>query len=169
MRFLFYFFEFLGNRLTIIITFSEYYWSYKTNVYCVAGWNDPPPLTAVSPTDYVSPKRVRTRVYHSIDGVGAAGQTSTRSEAPSLNGFGVSVPPLHTQPTSNQLILGETMPSPLQPTYQVSPAHPLPSGPQLLPTPLADGATTFSQLTAQINQVFGDTSIDVCLCLFVFC
>lgn len=151
-----------------------------------AGWNDPPVLGL--PENNTSASRRRARVYHSVDGVGAAGvnphqkPTGMYPSAPTIAagpvppvlpfGGGGMMPcqpqnqyPMATQPAMNAGIGYPPNPVPQTslPMMQSLPSA-APQGPTANPPLTYDAPSTISRLAAQVNKVLGDTSLEVSFC-----
>ncbi|VDL61525.1 unnamed protein product [Hymenolepis diminuta] len=155
------------------------------SVPCTPGWNDPPilglPENNTSSTSSTS--RRRARVYHSVDGVGAAGasphQHPSAMHPAALTVAAGSVPPiLSSQPVVNPystmgaaLTQQQPMTSLPMSAYAASPMsqNTLPMmEPPIQPVlgmsnpPLNyDAPSTISRLAAQVNKVLGDTTLEI--------
>ncbi|KAM3186011.1 hypothetical protein ACTXT7_005223 [Hymenolepis weldensis] len=150
------------------------------SVPCTPGWNDPPILgLPENNTSSTSTSRRRARVYHSVDGVGAAG--ANPQQHPSVMHPGAltvaagSVPPiLSSQPVVNPYsTMGAALPQ-QQPmtslpmsTYAASSMSQT-TLPMMQPVlgmsnpPLNyDAPSTISRLAAQVNKVLGDTTLEI--------
>ncbi|VDN97592.1 unnamed protein product [Rodentolepis nana] len=147
------------------------------------GWNDPPVLSLSENTTFSnsSASRRRARVYHSVDGVGAAGTNPHQHAAlhPGVSSIAtVPVPPiLSSQPVVNpysttalpQQMTGQPMGS--MPAYAASamPQTTLPimqspvqpSAGMINPPLDYEAPSTISRLAAQVNKVLGDTTLEI--------
>nr|CDS26892.1 expressed conserved protein [Hymenolepis microstoma] len=156
------------------------------SVPCTPGWNDPPLLSLPENSTFSnsSTSRRRARVYHSVDGVGAAGTNPHQYSAlhPGTPAIAAGpVPPiLSSQPAVNPYsTMGAVLPQqqmtsqPMGPmsVYAASamPQTTLPiMQPPMQPTagvinpPLNyDAPSTISRLAAQVNKVLGDATLEI--------
>ncbi|VDD80374.1 unnamed protein product [Mesocestoides corti] len=113
------------------------------------GWNDPPALS-IENSGYTPSRRQRVRVYHSVDGVGAAGRPAENSY-PNVN---QPLPPIApTLPQPSAVLRDQRFP--LQTFPSVMSQQTLPS------QAVTCNTSTLARLAAQINGILGDTSLEI--------
>ncbi|VDM34343.1 unnamed protein product [Hydatigera taeniaeformis] len=117
------------------------------------GWNDPPALALGVSDSAASSRRLRPRVFHSVDGVGAAGSSVTSAVHPSSG----LVPPI----LPHGPLLPDGQPFVPQTSLHVSLASQQQQVPSLQPQQNYDTASTLSRLSAQVTKVLGDSSLEI--------
>ncbi|EUB61617.1 hypothetical protein ECG_00239 [Echinococcus granulosus] len=124
------------------------------SIPCAPGWNDPPALVLGVSDSAASSRRPRPRVFHSVDGVGAAGSSVAGGVHSSIG----SVPPIFPQvpplSSGHPFVPQTPLHVPLMPQQQ-----------QQLPSPQSppnnDSTSTLSRLSAQVNKVLSDSSLEI--------
>ncbi|KAL5969398.1 hypothetical protein TSMEX_002864 [Taenia solium] len=131
---------------------------YASSLTSFPGWNDPPALAMGVSDSAASSRRLRPRVFHSVDGVGAADSSVVGGV---YSDFG-SIPQILPQGpllSGGQPFVPQTsLHVPMMPQQQQQQQQQLPPPQSSLNY---DNTSALSRLSDQVNKVLGDPSLEI--------